>query len=210
MSPGTAITVHPWSRAARAVMSEPPVTPDSTTTTTPARPAITRFRAGNRHGSGRVPGGYGCGDNTPPDVRVSHVVREWNSKWAYPRLIVATNSIFFEKLEKQCQDVRTFRGELPHTDYVVGAASTAAETAINRITHDQLHAAEKFATIASALAGAPYPAESIREAYDDVLLYDEHTWGMAHQVGRTQDFDWADEVTAIDVRSCFNAWIIWI
>jgi len=53
-------------------------------------------------------GGYGCGDNTPPDICVSHIVREWNSKWAYPKLIVATNSMFFENLEKQCSDLRTF------------------------------------------------------------------------------------------------------
>jgi len=137
--------------------------------------------------------GYGCGDNTPPDVRASHVVREWNSRWAYPRLTVATNSIFFEKLQKQCQDVRVFRGELPHTDYVVGAASTAEETAVNRLTHDQLQAAEKFAAIAFLLADSLYPMGPIRNAYDDVLLYDEHTWGMAHQVGKLQDWNWADK-----------------
>jgi len=138
-------------------------------------------------------GTSGCCDNTPPEICLSHVVREWNAAWAYPKLIVATNSMFFEKLEKQCQDVRTFRGELPHTDYVVGATSTAEETAVNRLTHDRLHAAEKFATIASLLADTSYPAESIRNAYDDMLLYDEHTWGMAHQVGKTQDWNWADK-----------------
>jgi len=138
-------------------------------------------------------GGYGCGDNTPPDICVSHIVREWNSKWAYPKLIVATNSMFFENLEKQCSDLRTFRGELPHTDYVVGAISTAKETAINRITHDKLHTAEKLATIASLVSDYPYPAERIRDAYDNLLLYDEHTWGMARQIGEVQDWDWCDK-----------------
>jgi hypothetical protein len=138
-------------------------------------------------------GGYGCGDNTPPDIRVSHIVREWNSKWAYPKLIVATNSMFFENLKKECSDLRIFRGELPHTDYVVGAISTAKETAINRITHDKLHTAEKLATIASLVSDYPYPAERIRDAYDNLLLYDEHTWGMSHQVGEVQDWDWCDK-----------------
>jgi alpha-mannosidase len=137
--------------------------------------------------------GFGCGDNLPPDIRVSHIVREWNSRWAYPKLIVATNSIFFEELEKECQDVRTFRGELPHTDYVVGAISTAKETGINRITHDRLNSAEKFTTVASLLDGNPYPAEEIREAYDNMVLYDEHTWGMAYQVGRVQDWNWSSK-----------------
>ena len=132
-------------------------------------------------------------DNIPPDINISHIVREWNSRWAYPKLIVATNSMFFEELEKQCQDVRTFKGELPHTDYVVGAISSAKQTSINRITHDRLHSAEKFATIASLVSDYAYPAEKIREAYDNVLLYDEHTWGMAHQAGKVQDWDWSDK-----------------
>jgi len=138
-------------------------------------------------------GGYGCGDNTPPDICVSHVAREWNSKWAYPKLIVATNAMFFENLEKECSDLRTFRGELPHTDYVVGAISTAKETAINRITHDKLPTAEKLATIASLVSDYQYPAERIRDAYDNLLLYDEHTWGMARQIGEVQDWDWCDK-----------------
>lgn len=137
--------------------------------------------------------GYDCGDNRPPNIRVSHIVREWNSRWAYPRLIVATSSMFFERLEKQCRDLRTFRGDLPDTDYVVGAASTAQETGINRLAHDRLHAAEKAAAIASVVAGQAYPGERIRDAYDSMLLYDEHTWGMAHQVGRLQDWNWSDK-----------------
>jgi hypothetical protein len=132
-------------------------------------------------------------DNYPPDVKISHIVKEWNDQWAYPKLFVATNSMFFEELQKQCGNVRTFRGELPDTDYVVGAASTANQTGINRTTHDRLHSAEKFATIASLVSDYAYPAEKIRQAYDNVLLYDEHTWGMAYPVGKTQDWDWADK-----------------
>jgi len=132
-------------------------------------------------------------DNHPPEVKISHVVSEWNSRWAYPKLIVATNSMFFEELEKQCQDVRTFRGELPHTDYVVGAISTAKETGINRITHDRLHSAEKSATIASLVSDYEYPAEKICEAYDNVLLYDEHTWGRAYPAGKVQDWAWNEK-----------------
>ena len=132
-------------------------------------------------------------DNYPPDVKISHIVREWNSRWAYPKLIVATNSMFFEELEKQCRDVRTFRGELPHTDYVVGAISTAKETSINRITHDRLHSAEKSATIASLVSDYRYPAEKIRQAYDNVLLYDEHTWGRAYPQGKGQDWAWNEK-----------------
>ncbi len=132
-------------------------------------------------------------DNYPPDVKISHIVKEWNNRWAFPKLIVATNSMFFEELEKQCEDVRTFRGELPHTDYVVGAISTAKETTINRLTHDRLHAAEKFATVASLASDYVYPAEKIRQAYDNVLLYDEHTWGKDYPAGKLQDWAWNEK-----------------
>jgi hypothetical protein len=132
-------------------------------------------------------------DNYPPDAKISHIAREWNSKWAYPQLIVATNSMFFAGLEKQCQDIRTFRGELPDTDYVVGAISTAKQTGINRITHDRLHCAEKFAAVASLVSDYTYPAEEIRQAYDNMLLYDEHTWGKDYPAGGVQDWAWHEK-----------------
>jgi alpha-mannosidase len=132
-------------------------------------------------------------DNYPPDMEISEIVREWNEKWAYPRLIVGTNTMFFRELEKQCSGVRTFRGELPHTDYVVGALSTAKETTINRLAHDQLACAEKLATIASLAADLPYPADDIRKAYDDMMLYDEHTWGKDYPAGKLQDWAWNEK-----------------
>ena len=134
-------------------------------------------------------GGYGCGDNTDTDIAVSYLAREWNQRWAYPRLVVSTNSTFFSELEKECTGLRTFSGELPHTDYAVGALSTARETALNRNTHDRLHAAEKFA----ALAGAKDLAETVTQACDDMLLFDEHTWGRAYQLGPGQDFGWSEK-----------------
>ena len=136
---------------------------------------------------------YRGGDNQPPDVRASYVAREWNSHWAYPRMVVATNAMFFEHLERQCADVRTFRGELPDTDYVVGALSSARETGVNRITRDRLPSAEKFATVASHVADLPYSDRVLREAYDDLLMYDEHTWGMSPPIGEMQDWNWSDK-----------------
>ncbi len=149
-------------------------------------------------------------DNYPPELQISHIARKWNDRWAYPKLIVATNTMFFERLEKQCKDVPVFRGELPSTDYALGATSTAKETAVNRLAHDKLHSAEKFATIAHLLADYPalpdkrafhitkhgyYPnlTKTIGEAYENMLLYDEHTWGMEYPLGKLQDWNWSDK-----------------
>ena len=133
-------------------------------------------------------------DNAPPALRLSYIAREWNEHWAYPKLIIATNSDFFEHLEKKCGSrLPIFRGELPNTDYTVGAISTAKETGINRITHEELPSAEKFAIIATSIASYPYPKSSIREAYKNMLLYDEHTWGMANPIGPAQEAHWSEK-----------------
>jgi len=140
----------------------------------------------------RVQGGER--DNAPPSVKFSYVAKDWNSKWSYPKIIIATNSAFFQYIERKSPDkLPTFRGELPNTDYTVGATSTARETQINRVAHEALLTAEKFSTIAATIADYPYPQESITEAYDHTLLFDEHTWGEAHPIGPAQDSNWAEK-----------------
>ncbi|MCK4601905.1 MAG: hypothetical protein KAU28_05535, partial [Phycisphaerae bacterium] len=157
---------------------------------------------------------YGCGDNTPTSMIGCEVARRWNAAWAFPRLVMSTNTKFFKAMEAQCDDLRTHRGELPHTDYAVGAVSSAKETSLNRVTHDKLPAVERFATIASAAdPGLLAPAAGhfhdthvmaldepamgmsrrIDDAWFDMLMFDEHTWGMWGPVGSIQDFSWHDK-----------------
>ena len=127
-------------------------------------------------------------DNAAPTLKYAYIAREWNERYAYPRLIVSNTRCFFEHIAKQLDpDTRTIRGEVPNTDYSVGATSTARETAINRLAHDELATAEKFAAIASCVAGYEYPAETIADAYENMLLFDEHTWGTSYPYGQAQD-----------------------
>ena len=58
ISPGTTITSRPSSRAKSAVISAPDRSRASTTTVAAHRPAMIRFRAGNRHGAGSTPRSY--------------------------------------------------------------------------------------------------------------------------------------------------------
>ena len=58
IGPGTAITGRSRSAAASTVYIEPPVAPDSTTTSTSHSAATMRLRAGNCHGAARRPSGY--------------------------------------------------------------------------------------------------------------------------------------------------------
>ncbi|MGQ9456027.1 MAG: glycosyl hydrolase-related protein [Armatimonadota bacterium] len=130
----------------------------------------------------------GFRDNAPPRVEFALTCRDWNSRWAYPKFLQSLNARFFPELERRLgSDVPTYRGEIPGTDYPVGACSTAYTLSLNRVTHDQLLAAERFACAAASLCDYKYPVESLREAYYCTLLGDEHTWGLAHPVGAGQE-----------------------
>jgi len=154
-------------------------------------------------------GGHGCDDNTPANLCTSRIAREWNSRWAYPRLVVATHGMFFEALQRQCRDLRTFRGELPHTDYAVGATCSAKETGINRLTRDRLPSAEKLRTISSLVEGAPAPKARIADAYENLLMYDEHTWGMARPAGPIQDWDFRRKALCAYSAAGMTEWLQW-
>ena len=129
----------------------------------------------------------GMRDNSPPRVEFAETCRQWNEKWAYPRFVQSTNRMFFPSLERRLGDVPTYRGELPGTDYSSAANCTAYPSSLNRVAHDQLLAAERFAAIASKIAGYEYPAEAIKEAYYCTLMNDEHAWGLAHPTGPGQE-----------------------
>jgi alpha-mannosidase len=117
-------------------------------------------------------------DNCPAKKELSDRVREWNNHWAYPKLRLATMSEFFTAFEKKyAKEIPTYRLGWP--DYWTdGAASTSFETGINRQAHAELLSAEKWALVASLVdRNFGFPQNEISEAYDNTMLYDEHTWG---------------------------------
>nr|MDO8133973.1 glycoside hydrolase family 38 C-terminal domain-containing protein [Candidatus Njordarchaeum guaymaensis] len=134
----------------------------------------------------RVQGGHR--DNSPPTIMPSYIAKEWNERWAYPKIIVGTNSDFFDYIESKYGDeLPTYRGEIPCTDYVLGATSTPLETGVNRVTHERLMSAEKFCTIASSVTDYHYPHDYLTKAYENTLMYDEHAWAMHDPIGPAQD-----------------------
>ncbi len=125
------------------------------------------------------------GDNGPADEGVMPAVRDWNAKYAYPKLIVATTSEAFRAFEKRYGDkLPTFRGDLtPYWED--GAPSSARETALNRGSADRLSQAE---TLWAMRQPATYPAEAFAAAWKNVAMYSEHTWG-AHNSIHQPDLD---------------------
>jgi len=116
------------------------------------------------------------GDNGSPDALIAAVVRDWNLRYAWPRLRITTTAAAFHEFEARYGDrLPEFAGD--YTPYWEdGAGSSALETSMNRASADRLVAAE---TLWALRVPGPFPASEFHDAWRDVLLYSEHTWGMA-------------------------------
>lgn len=113
-------------------------------------------------------------DNSPPHARVARLVREWNRQGRAPRIRYVTPDDLRNQL-LDLSDLPRLRGDW--TDYWnFGCASTARETAINRETKDILFAADFLHALGPAGADAPRRRRSQALGWDQLNLYDEHTW----------------------------------
>ena len=96
-----------------------------------------------------------------------------------PRLVISSTSEAFRALEERYGDrLPQVRGDwTPYWED--GAGSSAAETAMNRASSERLAQAE---TLWAMIAPRRYPAAKFEEAWNNVLLYSEHTWGASCSV----------------------------
>jgi len=117
---------------------------------------------------------YTLGDNAGPDADLSDFVKTWNETYDSPKLIINTSDRMFKKFEARYGDILpVFRGD--QTPYWEdGVASSAHETALNRNTAEQLVQAE---WLWAAQSNKSYPTDQFREAWKNLLLFSEHTWG---------------------------------
>ncbi|MEI7909239.1 MAG: polysaccharide lyase family protein [Verrucomicrobiota bacterium] len=121
------------------------------------------------------------GDNGPPDEGVMPALREWNAKYAYPKLVIATTSEAFHAFEKRYGDkLPTFRGDMtPYWED--GAGSSARETALNRHSVDRLLQAE---TLWAMRKPGAFPLAEFAVAWKNAAMYSEHTWGAHNSISQ--------------------------
>lgn len=116
----------------------------------------------------------GHGDNAVPDPSICEFVRDWNATHLWPRFVIASTSEAFRAFEAR------YGAGLPEVKgdwtpyWEDGAGSSAAETALNRASSDRLAQAEALWAMVDP---ARYPTARFEEAWNNVLLYSEHTWG---------------------------------
>jgi hypothetical protein len=126
----------------------------------------------------------GHGDNSVPDPNICEYVKDWNAKYAWPKFVISSTSTAFKAFEDRYGDkLPQVRGDwTPYWED--GAGSSANETALNRNTSDKLTQAQ---TLWAMIDPAGYPAGDFAEAWKNVLLYSEHTWGAWCSVSQPED-----------------------
>jgi hypothetical protein len=119
------------------------------------------------------------GDNGGPDETVMPAVREWNAKYAWPKLILSTTSDMFHEFEKRYGDkLPVYRGDMtPYWED--GAGSSARETGLNRLASDRMTQGEILWTL---LKPEALPADGYAQALKNIALYSEHTWGAYNSI----------------------------
>lgn len=119
------------------------------------------------------------GDNGPPDPTLPDFVTEWNQRYASPKLKIATISEWFHDFEdRYSSQIPKRSGDLtPYWED--GAISTAREVTIVRNAVDMLIQSE---SIHQNLLQTEQSTQRNERAWDQILLFDEHTWGAFNSV----------------------------
>lgn len=117
------------------------------------------------------------GDNGPPDESMPDVIRAWNERYDSPQFRIATAKEFFTDFEARYgHELPTYGGDMTPT-WEDGAASTARETAMNRNTAARLAQTEALWSMLATRQS--FPSDKFAEAWKNVLLFSEHTWGAS-------------------------------
>jgi alpha-mannosidase len=126
----------------------------------------------------------GHGDNAEPDPEISEFLNQWSRNYEWPKFKIASTSEAFGAFEARYgKELPSFRGDLtPYWED--GAGSSALETAMNRSAADKLVQAEALFAMSPELS---YPRNKVAEAWRNVLLYSEHTWGAWNSVSDSEN-----------------------
>ncbi|MDF2542851.1 MAG: hypothetical protein K0S47_2569 [Herbinix sp.] len=116
-------------------------------------------------------------DNTDLDTRSAKFLSEWKEKVVYPELIPSNGSSFFDYIMKFSNSFDEYEGD-EGAYWEDGAASSVKETFAVRNAEEGIRCAEILDSLAMLHStNLKFPLEHYNEAWKQVLLYEEHTWG---------------------------------
>ncbi len=124
------------------------------------------------------------GDNGRPNRALSDSVKEWNEKYAWPKVVISRNSDVMRELERRHgKDLPVVRGD--YTPYWEdGCASTSEATSLCRIGCERIVQAQ---ALFAMLRPEAFPAGAFDAAWTDLVMYDEHTWGAHCSISQPDD-----------------------
>ncbi len=127
-------------------------------------------------------------DNTRMTPKYAEVAEEWNKTWDFPKFIIARPDEYFEYVEKNfAEALPVYRGDMG-SFWEDGAASTAAETGKSRWAKAHVNTAEKWLALAQAHGvKKDAPLKALDTAWEQIVYFDEHTWGAANSIGDPND-----------------------
>ena len=100
-------------------------------------------------------------------------------------------SDFAEAILREKPELPVVRGDMPDT-WIHGIGSMPIETQLAHVTRPRIAALESLDTLAAVWGFSPGSArQTVREAYEQTLLFGEHTWGP--DVGRYAGYRYGDE-----------------
>ena len=107
----------------------------------------------------------------------------WNREFAYPHLVIAAEPQYFHAILRQKHiPIPVIRGSFG-SFWEDGAGSSARETTLNQQSQERITAAETLWSLADiANDGVGYPVQAFDRAWNNIFLYDEHTWGAAQSI----------------------------
>ena len=137
------------------------------------------------------------GDNGPVDPKLPEFVASWNERYETPRLVIDSAQGLFEAFERRYgASLPEKRGDLtPYWED--GAISSAGEEILARAAARRLVQAEALSAMTEPAA---FPRDRAEEAWRQVLLWHEHTWGAAASISEP---DRADVVAQWEYKRAF-------
>ncbi len=121
-------------------------------------------------------------DNQALRESLPKTVEAWNRRYAYPRIVFCRGPEFFQYIESKDNGRIPVISGCGGVYWEDGAASTAHEIALVRRAKEILLAAEREYARRWWSGTEDWPARRLRDAWKNIVLFDEHTWGAAGSV----------------------------
>jgi alpha-mannosidase len=168
---------------------------------------VRRVAAEMRPPHKRIMAFYGVGNHGGgPTKRNIASIHRLDAEPDLPRLTLSRTEDYFAAIEKEALPIPVVHEDLQHHASGTYAAHSGIK-AWNRRAERMLMTAEKFASLASVLTGAPYPAEELRRAWEQVLFNQFHDIlaGTSLETAYDDARDMLGEATAIAARALNTA-----